>query len=179
MDSKTFDLIGALEGRSYPQEDVDVYLDEGVAHEIELLEETMKVLAMHGDAEGHAELEARRDELAEKVRNSKVIFTIQGNSREAKNDIRDEWLARCLEKDLVTPKLPQNQHAEELAVLTTAAQTIKITGPDGSEVPLTEEVIRKFRLQAPDAAISRIEKALKRVNSVAEGFEIAVQSVDF
>lgn len=174
-DANTFDLFAALAGRGYPEENVDIYLDEKVAHEIEIADEALQILSGKGDFESYKSLEEKRNQLAAKVKETKLTLTVRGTSREDKLAMQDEFTERC--KDKV--KLPENRRGEEFALLTWVDQVVEIKDPAGEEIPVTEEVLRAFRLQAPDACIARIDKAIKRINTVSNGFDIAVATPDF
>lgn len=174
-DATTFDLLEALAGRSYPEEIVEVYLDEGVAHEIEIADEALRVLSGKGDYDSYQSLEEKRNALAQKMKSSRVAFTIRGTSREDKIAMNEAFVERCRDEK----KLPENKRGEEFAVMTWCEHVVGIRSPRDEPIEVSEDVIRKFRLQAPDASVARIEKAIKRINTVSEGFDIAVNSPDF
>lgn len=74
-----FNLSEVIKGRGYPQKDVTVYIDGEAAFELVELEDKMK--SLKEDSKEYAELEKQAEELAHKVQDSKLTFTLRGVSQ--------------------------------------------------------------------------------------------------
>lgn len=72
----TFNLAEVIKGRGYPSKDVTVYTDAEAAFELVEIEDKMNSMAEAN--EEYKELEAKADELAERVQKSQLTFHMRG-----------------------------------------------------------------------------------------------------
>jgi len=72
-----FSLTEAIKGRGYPSKEVTIYTDAEAAFELVELEDQMKNLGVDQN-DKYSELEEKAQELSERVRNSKLVFTMRG-----------------------------------------------------------------------------------------------------
>lgn len=86
----TFSLLDRLQGRSYPKETVDVYLDEEAGYEIQKLEQEIARTAP--DDGKIPELEAKLAELQEQAQASRLTFHLEGISSEEYDSVVEESL---------------------------------------------------------------------------------------
>ncbi len=71
----TFDITAFAKGRAYPQDQVTAFLDLDSAYELEKLNNEMRLVT---DPELLAPMEERANELADRVKASKVVFYMRG-----------------------------------------------------------------------------------------------------
>lgn len=83
-DAKTFSILEAAQGRSYPTETYPIYLDHDAAYHIAQLE---KAIGDEKDSERADELTAQRAALVEQVKASAVKITLKGLSTEARESV--------------------------------------------------------------------------------------------
>lgn len=72
-----FNLADAIKGRAFPQKEVTVYTDSAAAFELVQLEDEMNRIGS-SDQNKYDELEAQAQELAKKVQESALVFTMRG-----------------------------------------------------------------------------------------------------
>ena len=72
-----FNLADAIKGRAFPQKDVTVYTDSASAFELVQLEDEMMRIGS-SDQKNYDELEKQAQELAAKVQESALVFTMRG-----------------------------------------------------------------------------------------------------
>jgi hypothetical protein len=72
-----FNLADAIKGRAFPEKEVTVYTDSGAAFELVQLEDEMNRIGS-SDQKKYDELEAKAQELAQKVKDSALVFTMRG-----------------------------------------------------------------------------------------------------
>lgn len=72
-----FNLADAIKGRAFPQKEVTVYTDSAAAFELVQLEDEMNRIGS-SDQKKYDELEAQAQELAKKVQESALVFTMRG-----------------------------------------------------------------------------------------------------
>jgi hypothetical protein len=73
-----FNLADAIKGRAFPEKSVDVYLDANSAMELEAVNEELKYLSGLSDITEYNKLDAIAQELAEKIKKSKLTFHMRG-----------------------------------------------------------------------------------------------------
>lgn len=75
--SNVFSLSDAIKGRAFPQKEVTVYTDSAAAFELVQLEDQMNRIGP-SDAKKYKELEDEAEALANRVKNSALIFSMRG-----------------------------------------------------------------------------------------------------
>lgn len=88
----TFSIINVLKERSYPIEEVNVYLDEQAAYEASKLQDKIDEITKSTDMQAHEEAEviaAERDAAIAKLEKSKYVFTISGMSEGKRDELQE------------------------------------------------------------------------------------------
>ena len=88
----TFSIINVLKERSYPIEEVNVYLDEQAAYEASKLQDKIEEITKSTDMQAHEEAEviaAERDAAIAKLEKSKYVFTISGMSEGKRDELQE------------------------------------------------------------------------------------------
>ena len=73
-----FSLADAIKGRAFPEKSVDVYLDANSAMELEAVNEELQRLSGLSDITEYNKLDAIAQELAEKIKQSRLTFHMRG-----------------------------------------------------------------------------------------------------
>lgn len=125
-----FNLADAIKGRAFPEKSVDVYLDANSAMELEAINEELKYLSGLDDLTEYDKLEAIAQELAEKIKKSKLTFHMRGVGQA-------EVEAAVKAADELHPDVTEEQDNPEwvkyyLSRLI-AANIVKVTDADGNE----------------------------------------------
>lgn len=125
-----FNLADAIKGRAFPEKSVDVYLDANSAMELEAVNEELKYLSGLSDATEYNKLDAVAQELAEKIKKSKLTFHMRGVGQA-------EVEAAVKAADELHPDTNEEQDNPEwvkyyLSRLI-AANIVKVTDADGNE----------------------------------------------
>ena len=174
-DAKRFDLIAALEGRSYPEDTVTIFLDEALMYE-------------YSKAKYDADRDPANEEKQETLKTLMALIKdlsfkvhLRGVPR-----FRIVELSESVAKDFpVKTNAFGNQIADPKAneVFTLGAWALHITGfePAGAErfVPTSQE-LESFRRLAPAAALEEVGSAIDRLSQGARsGYEQIVMDPDF
>lgn len=88
----TFSIINVLKERSYPIEEVNVYLDEQAAYEASKLQDKIDEITKSTDMQAHEAAEviaAERDAAIAKLEKSKYVFTISGMSEGKRDELQE------------------------------------------------------------------------------------------
>lgn len=78
LDPGTFDLLAVAEGRSYPEDDITIYLDHNAAYRLARLETR---IAEEKDPGVVGSLDETRQELIKRVKDSALVFHLRGLSQ--------------------------------------------------------------------------------------------------
>lgn len=166
MDKKTFSIIEAAAGRSYPNKDVVIYLDHEAAYQASLLETK---IAYERDS---SKVDALDEEIAafrEKVIASELTLHMRGTSRGVRRQIAKR-----------AKKVDEDDRAEYLTHENVAAHLIRVTDHEGNvdEHLFTGEEIETLFDTIPDESVTKIINAMNELTFEALYFDNAV-SADF
>lgn len=125
----TFNLAEVIKGRGYPSKDVTVYTDAEAAFELIEIEDQMIEMTEADDE--YKKLEARAEELAERVQKSKLTFHMRG--------IGQGEVERITEKADQLYKKPKTEDEEYgsdwfkfYVTSLVASNVVKVTDADGN-----------------------------------------------
>lgn len=161
-----FNLSEVIKGRGYPQKDVTVYIDGEAAFELVELEDKMK--SLKEDSKEYAELEKQAEELAHKVQNSKLTFTLRGVSQsvvEAVTEKADKEYSRTSEDEY-------NSDWFTFYVTSLVAENlIKVTDKDGNvdEHNFTYEEVLEIRNNIPIESWTLLVNTMQKL-TLATGY---------
>lgn len=182
--STTFDLVAAIEGRTYPELDVRVYFDETAANAIGALNAELTRLAALGRTEEYGALEPVFDQAITDLKDSEFTFTLRSVPRKVKK----AWLAKAQAK--FPDKKPDKNGNQEpnfdgfqyVELLQWQSYIVKITDPTGhvNSGPFAESLIQKLMDEAPEASLQAISAGIEELdNGSKAGYETAVRNLDF
>lgn len=161
-----FNLSEVIKGRGYPQKDVTVYIDGAAAFELVELEEKMKSLSE--DSAEYAKLEKQAEDLAHKVQDSKLTFTLRGVSQsivEAISEKADKQFSRESEDEY-------NSDWFKFYVTSLVAENlVRVTDKDGNvdERHFTYEEVSEIRDNVPIESWTLLVNTMQKL-TLATGY---------
>lgn len=166
MDSKTFSIIEAAAGRSYPNKDVVIYLDHEAAYQASLIEEK---IAYERDSDKVNALDEEIQVLREKIVESELTVHMRGTSRGVRRQIEKR-----------SRKVDDTDRAEFLTHENVAAHIIRVTDHEGNvdEHLFTGEEVQTLFDTLPDESVTKLLNAMNELTFEAMYFDSAV-SADF
>lgn len=175
QDPKRFDLIAALEGRTYPEDSVYIFLDEAQMYAYAKARRDADL-----DPSNEAK-EAVADEIYKAFEDLAIEVSIRGVPRYKIVEIADQIEEEFPTKTNAFGQPVPNRTAEDQFNLRTWALYItKMALSDGSfSVPGPEE-IEAFRRTAPSASLDAVGTAINEMSKLTQsGYEQIVQDPDF
>lgn len=174
-DPKTFDLIAALQGRSYPKETVTIFLDEALMYEY------AKATKAADQDPQNKEKAAAVEALSESFKSLALKVTVRGIPSHVHKSIRDTVLAKHpIQYDHFNQPKANPEFSELYDQLLWENQVVQIEAPDGSTLTPTPEDIRAMRREAPETAVNAIVEAINLLSEGAQsGYEQIVQDPSF
>lgn len=157
-DHKTFDLIGVLSGRDYPEVEVPVYFNESVGFEL------FQIDQRRNKAVGEKELAELDEKYAALVKKAeKEQYTVLLKSipesvrRDIFNSVNDEFPSK---KDMLGREEAHPRADEEFSKRMWQAYIRKVTDPEGA-VALTDEAsVNALYANAPASVHEAINKGI-------------------
>jgi len=122
----TFNLAEVIKGRGYPSKDVTVYTDAEAAFELVEIEDQMNELT-----EVDEELQAKADELAERVQKSKLTFHMRGVGQGEVERISDKADQLYKKPDLKEEDYSSDWFKYYITSLV-ASNIVRVTDADGN-----------------------------------------------
>ena len=174
-DAKVFDLKAALAGRTYPETDIPVFLDEACAFRLAELTRAVD----HDPA--NAELEAERQSYIDTLGKLVIQVHLKGVPRHVRESIEARVdKAFPATKDWTGHEERSDEHTRAYIGELWDVYVVKITAPDGSEVVPSKEDLSEFRRTAPDASVAAVTSGIFSMIKDAEiGYEQGVQGLSF
>ena len=174
-DTKTFDLAGALAGRTYPEETAVIFLDEALMY------------AYHKATEDHLHDPANADKLKavadmeETFASAALRVKIKGCPPHLVREMAVALDAEFPVKKNVFGQIePNPERGEAFAIRLWSLYITSITGPDGSSMTPSPEDLKALRDTAPESATEAIDGAIARLREGAEkGYTEAVSDLGF
>lgn len=177
-----FNILDVLNNRGYPQDEVEIVLDDNLVYAASKIDESIKDINKKLDTDPtNAELLAARESLidlreqsVQAINSAKYVFTISGISEGQRDDLltKVQELFPTQYEETVNPingkiNREEIENQERNLVYTLklwAAHIKKITSPNGEvQVGLTEEEADALRRLLPIAATARISEAIERL----------------
>lgn len=178
---EVFSFAEVVQGRSYPSEDVNIYLDEATAYRIAKIEEA---IAVEADSDRVNKLEAEIISLREQLEKSKYVFKIAGIPTEVREGLLTKAYAEIPatyhhNKNFLTGGLEKvEKESPERDKLYTnllwQAHVNQIIAPDGRvETSPSLAAIVAFR-GAPLSQQQKLANAINKLVVAADAFEQVV-----
>lgn len=181
LDAKTFDLGAVLAGQDYPEKTVDVYFNEELAYQLNILNGELNILGITDNA-STKKLQKKFDDLLDSLEKYKYEFHLQAIPARIKRDIIAEVDSKFPRRyNSIGIQEQDTKRDEFFAAVMMEAYINKIVAPTGEVIvkPSLETII-EFRDNAPTHALLTIEQAITEFESfISSGFEIAAKSSDF
>lgn len=171
LDAKTFDLMEALTGRSYPEDDFDIYLDEAGGYRLAKLNREAETLKP--GSEEFLQNEEETKALIKRMQDHKLTVTIKGAPHHVRESVFESVEKMREDRDPAWEK--------ELQYRTWATFIVKITNPSGEVIaPISREEAKALWDHLPDPARNTINAGIQTIaENSAAGFELAALDVDF
>lgn len=172
---KTFDLLAALAGRSYPKETIKVFFDE-------------QAMYAYGQAQDMLDHDPRNEELKkaidtmlEDLKEMTYLVTVQGIPTHVMDSISESVLEDFpVKRDSRGNAKNDFEADKEFHNRLWQAYVVEITDPTGAKANLTKEAIEQFRKVAPAATVKAVNEAINKLRDYADnGYESAVTELDF
>lgn len=180
VDDKSFDLLEALQGVSYPEETFSIYFDGKGASEI--YHANRELDAADPTSEEFKEKERAFLELVNKFRGSEYKITIRGISQEHYADALETIIREAEAFGKTKSQIEISQFLEtRQEQLLWAQHIVKIEDPQGRvRAPITNEEATALYNKLPEPSKGEIERRIARMNDhTAKGYEIGVTDFDF
>lgn len=158
----TFDITAFAKGRAYPQDSVTAFLDLEAAYELEKLNNDMRTVT---DPEALAPLEKKANELADKVKSSKVVFYMRGVNQATVEKLTEDCNERYpIVSDPFGNKQPSGQWILNWTTALVASNLYKIENADGEiderefDLDSTTELRHHLPSQVWDMLVDKMQK---------------------
>lgn len=181
---QTFDLIGAIEGTTFPQAEVPFLFDAEAANAVGNMKSELHRLAMLGRTDEHDALEEVYFNALEALKAITFRVTVKSVPRKVKKAVLAEADAKYpSEFNPLTGVEKQNfDKLEFYNLLNWRAHIVKFEDPSGKVVegPLDKDLVEKLLDNAPEASIAAVSAAIEELETGAKsGYEEAVRNLDF
>lgn len=174
-EAKKFNLIAALSGRTHPEVEVPVFLDEA------LMFEFSKVSRAADEDPVNEDKQLARDKVMDLLKEFMLTVTLRGVDRHVLEAIEEEVLEEFpIKYNMIGEEIPNRHRAEAFASRWWNIYITKIETPDGSVLIPEPEDIKAFRGQAPQAAIDAVEDGINALrNGPAQAYQRMVKDPAF
>lgn len=181
-DHESFDLIAAIQGISYPEETVEVYLDDNIMYLLDKAKSALRKAEILGQEDDKARLEEEIENLRDAASGVRFQFLLRAQPRRIHQAATREALKRFPEeKDVFGRVIEDDERDEFFTNRLWALHIVEITSPSGAkQVGLSEEEVQSFRDLAPRSAQNAIQRTLDGLYKGADqGYEAMIQDNDF
>jgi len=150
-EEQTFDFLKTLEGRSYPEQEVTVYIDEAGLHELHQIGEDQKYIG-DVDSKEYKALERRKKALVKQVGASAMTFKARG-------------VAPAIVQTLVK-KYGEAEDFEGLQDELLAAVLVAVVNAEGAEDrrKYSKDDAKKIRDLLPNGAYTQLSNMINDLN---------------
>lgn len=180
VDDKSFDLLEALQGISYPEETFSVYFDGKGAQEI--YHANRELDAADPTSEDFKEKEQAFLDLVNKFRGSEYKITIRGISQEHYADALETIIREAEAFGKTKSQIEISQFLEtRQEQLLWAQHIVKIEDPQGRvRAPITNEEAAALYNKLPEPSKDEIGRRIDLMKDhTAKGYEIGISDFDF
>jgi hypothetical protein len=178
-----FNIMDVVKERAFPEQEVNVYLDEQTAYLASDMNDKIKQTSPSDNE--YAKMEEELSKLLSKLEESKYVFTIRGIS-EAK---RDEVLKLASDKYPIEYREEKNTYTGEVkreeiedqdrnnlfTSMLWSEHIIKIVSPDGSvQDNISPEDVKSLRGLLPLASSATINRTIEKIRAASAIFMMSV-----
>jgi len=181
LQEETFDFLDVLTERSYPKDEVSLFLDEASAYKLRAVKAAYE---NSQDDKEREKLKKLMNQYRSDVKKSEYIFKLTGVSFDkienlvemAKKKYPVEHKTRKTGSGgLEQYEVPSNQRAEYIGYLTLWVHVEAVVSPEGKiHTAPEEETIIKFLKIAPPSQVNRFTEAITSLQVSSREFEDAI-----
>lgn len=181
LQQDTFNFLDVLSERSYPKDEVSIFLDEASAYKLRAVKTAFDNTE---DPKKRKEIEKLVKQYQEDVKKSEYVFKLTGVSFDriegliemAKKKYPVETKTRkTASGGLEQYEVPSEERNEYIGYLTLWIHVEAIVSPDGKvHTSPDEETIIKFLKVAPPSQVNRFTEAISRLQVSSQEFEDAI-----
>lgn len=180
-DAKTFDLVGVLSGRNFPEHKVTVFFDEGLGFAVHTLRKALDLAVASGDEDLVTKTQKELDTTLEKVKSEMYTFHLRGVPESVRRNIietiNEEFPPK---KNLLGQPEIDIKADKELTKKLWAAYIVKVENPEGAVQIMDADTVEILYNQSSRSVHEAINAGIDELTSGAhKGFEAAVQEIDF
>lgn len=170
-DPKTFSVLDAIQGRSYPTDEITLYTDAASMYLLNRLEVEQANLT---DGDAANELEPKREELKAAIKATALTFHLRGFSTGVIQSINDEARAKFGEDVSLDKEEPFVWRMDKYV----AESIISVTNAEGAvdESRWGVEDAAKLRAHLPDDEWNRLQTAVLALSFASWQFDQAVNA---
>lgn len=179
---ETFDLIEALQGINYPEDSVEVFLDDNLMYLRNKAEKELRKAEILNQKDQVEEISKRLEELLDAASVVKFTFHVRAISRRDHQSLSKEVLKQYpVEKDFLGREESNPDREDLYAEKTWAAHIVKIVNPAGAvQNGITPEEARAFIAQAPRSATEAVQAKIEALyEGSKEGYESLIKETNF
>jgi hypothetical protein len=172
---ETLDLMGVLQGRTYPRDEVIVFTDERMMYELGKL--NIKVDQNPADAD----LEEARNVLVDQFKEAALTIHIRGVSRHLLEQIYTEVNDKFPPVyNILGTQQPDALAVEELMVRKWELMVERVTSPSGAAMTPTRDDIVAMRGFLPISSMKAVDNAINvMADLISKTYEMTVQELGF
>jgi len=193
----TFNIVDAVKNRAYPKDQVDVFIDEGVAFRVAEINEAIDSIGKAMDKKGvdkktldtllakREEVLDSRDKLIEEMGGTKYVFHLTGISEGVRQDLFDKAVTKFPIKheqkmsqitgEIEKEEIENIERDRYFTALLWQAGVQKILSPDGEEQEgISFEDALELRRSLPLASLTTITEALEKMRAATALFLMSV-----
>lgn len=180
LDAKTFDLVAAIEGRSYPTLEVKVQINEALGFEMYQVEKKRQQAQFASKEEMDA-FDAEFDKYAKAAEDETYTVHLKAVPERVKRDIVKKVLAKYPPKKDFMGNSEVSPEADEMFdLLNWEAYITQVVDPSGVASTINSEVISKLYDNAPATFQARVTQGIAELQTgAAAGYEIMAKDLDF
>lgn len=181
LDPQTFDLIGMLSGRDYPELEIEVYFNEALGLSIYTMEKLLTRLETLDKKTEAKKVAKELDGLVKSVPQHKFIITLKGVPEKALRAVRAKHLEEFpVEVNSFGLPVPDTKGEEDFMLKMWRLFTREITDPTGAKVLVTDAEIQAIYDNAPKRVHEQLSEGIENLrNNSVKGFEFAAQEPSF
>lgn len=181
LNPQTFDLIGALSGRDYPEIEVTIHLNETLGFEINQLQKELASAEARGDEKESARLFEEKSEKVRQTEKEGVVATLKSIPESVRRSIISKIQEDFPEKnDLLGRPQPNPAADEAFTKKMWQAYLVSVKGPEGGVKSVDEADVNALYANAPSSAHEAINAGIRDLQTGSSaGYEHAAKEVDF
>lgn len=175
VSAQLFSLKDALAGRTYPEKEVPVFLDEALAWKLKQVNDAVDRNPQD------AELEAERSRITSQFQELALVFHLRGVPRHVRAAIETKIDKKYPPKvGMLGNELPFPERDDALTFEFWKVYVQSITNAANQVSLPSEDDLEEFRRMAPQASIDAVTGGIRSlIDDSEKGYELGVQELSF